>query len=184
MERLKRAAIVAKLVENLRNAGSWCGETNIQKATYLLQDLLAVPTDFCFVLYKHGPYSFDLSDELTSLRGDELLSLQPQAPPYGPRYALTESAKKLLKQYPKTLARYEDVLARVGSIVGAQTVTELERLTTALYVTKRCTENHDGSVKFRADHLRKLKPHVSFADAKDAVKEIDNLLSEVSESDE
>ena len=56
-------------------------ETHVQKAMYLMQELLEVPTEYSFILYKHGPFSFDLSDELTSFRGDYLLELAPRRPP-------------------------------------------------------------------------------------------------------
>ena len=88
MERLKRSALVIALIEQLRNKGSWCGETHIQKTIYFLQELLRVPLGFEFILYKHGPYSFDLSDELTAMRADELVELKLQQP-YGPSVSLS-----------------------------------------------------------------------------------------------
>jgi uncharacterized protein YwgA len=175
MERVKRAAIVTQLVTKLREAGSWCGETHIQKAVYLMQDLLDVPTEYQFILYKHGPFSFDLSDELTSFRGDELLELQPQAPPYGPRYVATNLGKNLCARFPKTLAKFDTAIQRTAEAIGDQAVGKLERLATALYVTKRQTEHHDGSVKARAKYLNRLKPHVSIEAATQAVEEIDAL---------
>jgi uncharacterized protein YwgA len=184
MERLKRAAIVTQLVTKLREAGSWCGETHIQKAVYLMQDLLDVPTEYEFILYKHGPFSFDLSDELTSFRGDELLELQPQAPPYGPRYVVTTLGKNLGARFPKTLAKYDAALQNTAEAIGDQAVGKLERLATALYVTKRETEQHDGSVNARAVYLNKLKPHVPVDLAKQAVEEIDALIARFKESDE
>jgi hypothetical protein len=63
MERLQRASILLTLNEELRRAGSWAGETHMQKATYFLQELTRIPLEFDFVLYKHGPFSFDLRDE-------------------------------------------------------------------------------------------------------------------------
>ena len=60
MERLQRAAILTELMDRLRADGSWCGETHVQKATYFLQEVLGVQTGFEYILYKHGPYSFDL----------------------------------------------------------------------------------------------------------------------------
>lgn len=184
MERLKRAAIILKLVTKLRAAGSWCGDTHIQKAVYLMQDLLEVPTEYEFILYKHGPFSFDLSDELTSFRGDELLELQPQAPPYGPRYAVTTLGKNLCERFPKTLAKYNDAIENVADTIGERTVGELERLATAFYVTNRETKQHDGSVDSRAECLHKLKPHVSVQAAAKAVEEIDALIAQFTESDE
>src|SRR6266545_4036200 len=64
MKRLQRAALLTELVEQMRAHDSWCGETHLQKATYFLQELLDVEMDYDFVLYKHGPFSFDLRDEL------------------------------------------------------------------------------------------------------------------------
>lgn len=178
MERLKRAAIISQLVGRLRKGGSWCGETHLQKAVYLMQDLLDVPMEYPFILYKHGPYSFELSDELTSLRGDALLELQPQAPPYGPRYAVAALGRKLRMSYPKTLAKYEDAIQGVAIAIGSQTIGELERLATALFVTRRLVDRHSGTVKSRADCLNKLKPHVSIEAATEAVKKIDSLVEQ------
>lgn len=184
MERLKRAAIIAQLVTKLREAGSWCGETHIQKAVYLMQDLLKVPTEYQFILYKHGPFSFDLSYELTSFRGDELLELQPQAPPYGPRYAVTQLGRALCEKFPKTLGKYAPAIENVAEAIGPQTVGELERLATALYVTQREKKHHDGSVESRAKRVNWLKPHVSVEAATEAVKQIDALIATFTEADE
>jgi len=73
MNRLKRDVVILSLIENLKKKGSWCGETHIQKATYFLQELFDFPLGFEFILYKHGPFSFDLSDKLTAMRADMLL---------------------------------------------------------------------------------------------------------------
>ena len=84
MERLQKAAILTELADQLRREGSWCGHTHMQKATYFLQDLLEVPTGYEFILYKHGPYSFDLSEEMTTLRADYLIEFDHKSPGYGP----------------------------------------------------------------------------------------------------
>ena len=86
---LKRSALVVALVNRLSQRGSWCGETHIQKTTYFLQGLLNVPTGFEFILYKHGPFSFDLRDELARLRAYGYLDLSPE-PPYGPSLEVTK----------------------------------------------------------------------------------------------
>ncbi len=179
MDRLPQAAIVTKLAKRLRHYGSWCGETHIQKAMYLLQDLLEVPTGFDFILYKHGPYSFDLADELTSLRADGLLALEPQPVPYGPRFAVTPVTRRLHASFPKTLAKYADSIEFAAKALGGKRVDELERIATALYVTKQANLGHDGSVSSRAECIHRLKPHVPIAAAAQAVEEIDRLSAEV-----
>jgi hypothetical protein len=59
--------------------------------------------------------------------------------------------------------------------VTYDTVAQLERLATALYVTKQTNLGHDGSVQSRAQCNNHLKPHVPVASAAQAVEEIDRL---------
>lgn len=176
MKRLQRDAVILSLIENLRAKGSWCGETHIQKATYFIQELLGVPLEFEFVLYKHGPYSFDLSDELTAMRADALLKLQPQLPPYGPSFSHTIGSKLIKKRYPKTLKKYNPMVRFIADKLGDKGVTELERLATALYVTRKI--NTDNSIESRAQCIHKLKPHVSLDEARDAIRVVDIFIEE------
>lgn len=52
MERLSyssRCALVIDLVKRLREQGSWCGETHLQKAMYILQDIAKANFGYKFV---------------------------------------------------------------------------------------------------------------------------------------
>lgn len=171
MNRLQRAAVLVRLVDRLREQGSWCGETHIQKATYFLQELLDTPMELEFILYKHGPFSFDLRDELTSLRADGILELEPQEPPYGPKFTTTRIGEELLTRSPRTLAQYETAIDFVANALGRRDVADLERLATALYVTREGA----ASVSERAQMLHELKPHVLLASAQSAIQELDQL---------
>ncbi len=175
MDRLRKAAILTRLMERLRDRGSWCGETHVQKATLILQELMRVPLGFDFVLYKHGPFSFDLRDELTALRGDEVIELQPQSP-YGPRIALTDHTDYIQQMFSKTLERYEAAIAFVAEKVGGKGVAELERLATALFITERAETG--SSVDERANQLTKLKPHILPESAVTAVQAVDLMINE------
>jgi len=75
MDAFERKGVLLDLIDRLNRGGSWCGETHIQKSVYFLQELLGVPLDFNTIFYKHGPYSFDLADELVSLIAAEGLML-------------------------------------------------------------------------------------------------------------
>lgn len=174
MTKLKRAAMVAELVDRLRKAGSWAGETHIQKACYLLQHLYGVPLEFSFVLYRHGPFSFDLRDELTAMRADRLLNLEPQPIPYGPKMATTACADQIRRRFYQTLGDYDRQLTRVASVLGSRGVAELERLATALYVR---LEDRPSPTP-RAKRLVELKPHIGLDDAHTALEEIDRLSTE------
>lgn len=172
MDQLKREALLVDLVKNLEKAGSWAGETHVQKTTFFLQEMLEIPLGFEFILYKHGPFSFDLRDELASMRADVLLRLDSKLPAYGPSIVAGEGADALTSRFPKTIERYRLKIDFAARQVGTKDVSELERLATALWVTTR------GGVKDaekRATLLVQLKPHVDRPQAQDAVKTVDRL---------
>jgi len=172
MKRLQRDAVLVSLIEHLREAGSWCGETHVQKSTYFLQDLLTVPLGFEFILYKHGPFSFDLSSELVLMRADGILRLVPQSP-YGPTLVPDRTVEVLKRNYPKTIGRYSSHVGFVANHLGRKNVAELERLGTALYIS---LEAGGGSgARARAKRMVQLKPHVPLDKAIDATSEFDTI---------
>lgn len=54
MQRLERASVLLTLNEEMRKAGSWTGETHMQKAVFFLQELMHVSLELDFILYKHA----------------------------------------------------------------------------------------------------------------------------------
>jgi hypothetical protein len=174
MKRLARAAVITQLRDLLEREGSWCGETHLQKACYLLQEGVEVPLEFDFILYKHGPFSFDLRAELTELRTDALLELQPQPYPYGPRLVGTERAKTLRSKFPITLRRYGRSIEAVAHLVGSRGVVELERLATSVLMFK---EHPEYTVEQAANAVREVKPHVGETAAIEAAREAFDFLS-------
>ena len=170
MNRLQRATVLLSLLNALKARGSWCGETHIQKATYFLQVMMETPLEFEFVLYKHGPYSFDLSDEITALRADLLLDVQSRAP-YGPSLVPSETSAALLANFPRTREQFEPAIQFVGRHLGDKNVAELEKLGTALFVTKSGADD-------RVRRLCKLKPHVDEPEAHRALQVVDSMLAE------
>jgi len=173
MGRMKNAALITRLVERLREQDSWCGETHIQKAVYFLQHLINVPLGFPFILYKHGPFSFELRDELTALRADSLLTLEHD-PRYSPRIATTEQSKYIQNRFPRTLATYDSRIAFIAQRLGPKGVVQLERLGTALYVQLEGA----GTASQRIRKITTLKPHITEYEAIDAVREVDKMLSD------
>lgn len=172
MKALQKAVVIAELVNRMKEYGSWCGETHVQKAVFLLQELLKVSTGFSFVLYKHGPFSFDLRDQITEWRVYELFRWQANEKPYGPSLRTTANADKLQERYPKTLRSYREQVNFIARAVGKRGVAELERLATALFITAR-QPSSDADTRSRRIH--ELKPHVPIPLALQAVHEIDDL---------
>ncbi len=165
MERLKRCAIIVSLIEHLQTKGSWCGETHIQKTTYFLQELLKVPLEFEFILYKHGPYSFDLSDELTAMRAYMLIELKSQ-PPYGPKIVPGPTSEQLKQLFPKTLAKYKDRINFIAERFWGYNVAELERLATAFFIAN---EDRTEDKRRVAKRIHEIKPHISTKQAIEAL---------------
>lgn len=178
MERLQRAAVMLSLIEKLKAQGSWCGETHVQKATYFLQELMDVPLGFDFILYKHGPYSFDLSDEITAMRADTLLRLEPH-PPYGPNIFPGNESAQVKRRYSGTIARYCHETTLVAKWLGSMRVMDLECVATALYVVRESDTPAD--IDARAQRINDIKPHVSLDDARKAVDDV-NAFSEEAQS--
>ena len=162
-------AILAELVSQLRNVGNWCGETHVQKTVYFLQTACQVSMGYSFVLYKHGPYSFDLELDIARLLGRRMLKQEPSPPPYGPRLKATALTSKHVSSQRDAICRHSQEVARVVQFVGRRGAAELERLSTALYVTER---HGEGSIEVRAKRINELKPHVSVELATEALKEL------------
>jgi hypothetical protein len=175
MNRLAQEALIARLARTLREQDSWTGETHLQKATYLLRELAGVPFDFDFILYKHGPFSFELRDELGDMQADRYLLREPQVPPYGPRFGVTERGQRLESRFRRTMERYGPRVDWIAKRLQGRDVAALERLATALWVTNHLPEA--SAVEDRAAKLQEIKRHVAGDDAIAAVKEIDTLLA-------
>jgi uncharacterized protein YwgA len=173
MDSLQRASLVLALNEKLRHDGSWAGETHMQKATYFLQHLMNVPLGFEFVLYKHGPFSFDLRDELTAMRAQGFLRLEPQDP-YGPRLVSGDKSQLLQKSFRESVDQYSLAIQFVSEKLASKNVSGLERVATALYVTLDNVTDTDG----RASRIVQLKPHISLDDARAAVAEVDQIINQ------
>lgn len=172
MNESRRSAIVAALAWRLRARGSWSGETHIQKATYVLQCLAGVSLDYEFILYKHGPFSFELRDTISAMRADGVFKLTPRPYPYGPSLLIGEKQKRRMEGlYPNALEKYRKKLDLVASWVGEFDVSRLEQVSTALYVTLENPE--ERRTRERVRRIRELKAHVTMVEAEWAIGQID-----------
>jgi len=175
MNRLVQEAVLVGLAKRLADKGSWGGETHLQKATYLLSELRGVDFGFDFILYKHGPFSFELRDELSSMRAEGLIDRFTADARYGPKLQVTARGMELEERFQKTMQRYGESLDWVADTLGTRGVMDLERLATTMWTTR---QDPEGSVRARAEELVRVKPHISLDAAIEAVEEIDRLLAE------
>ena len=174
MKYLERASTLLTLVEQLKEVGSWCGETHFQKSTYFLQEMLGVPLAFHFVLYKHGPYSFDLADFVTEMRADELVGIEPQYP-YGVSINPTPNAQRVFELCPAPRQQYGAPVSFLARRLGHLGATDLEKQATAFWVFRECPQ---CQAEERANRLSELKPHVTLQESRRAVVDVEKLQRE------
>lgn len=169
-----RQVILVGLADALLRQGSRNGETHLQKATYILQTLARVPLNFEFIPYKHGPFSFALRDELAVLRADTLFEVTPT---YYHVQAIQGPTERGLKLWQASTERttWTDPIEWTAQTVGNKGVAELERLSTALYVTMQSTGVTVPNID-RAVRLREMKPHIVEDEAQRAIEIIDELI--------
>jgi uncharacterized protein YwgA len=174
MNENSRRAVVVMLLKSLRDNASWGGETHLQKATYFLQDMFKVPSEYHFVLYKHGPFSFDLRDDIGEMRAEGLIEMEIQDPPYGPKLMVTDFGEQYLVNFPRTTGKYRDKAELVAEQLGGKTVIELEAIATAFYVINQNKEM--GEEGNEVENMRELKPHITEDEAEDALGIVDQML--------
>ncbi|MDG6250260.1 hypothetical protein, partial [Methanocalculus sp.] len=173
MKQIQKDGLIFHLISSLKKNGSWCGETHIQKAIYFIQEMMGVPLGFDYTIYKHGPFSFDLSDELRDLRADSLLEWEVRPEPYGNSLKLAPMSLEIVKKIPQTISRYGPAISFIAEEFGSKGVKDLEKISTALYVTMNPAENGSYS---RAQRIHELKPHISVTEAESALNDIDEMM--------
>lgn len=176
MSRRVRRAILSQLVEAMHGAGSWVGETHIQKSVYFMQGLLGIQMGYSFVLYKHGPYSFDLRNELSAMMGSLELDVEPR-PPYGPSFVLGPRGGRDI-ELPFQVG---DAIRFVGENLSIRHTRELERLSTALLLQ---TANRHMTAQEVASLMNRIKPHIPVPDARSAVEQVAELRAKMTASQE
>ena len=140
----------------------------------MCQEIVGTPSKFKFILYKHGPYSFELSECLQGLIADDLIQMQTR-PPYGPSSRFRRRLVCLLLM----LIRSEgcrDSIRFMSKKLGRKGVAELEKLATATYVNRKF--GLDLSLEERARILTSLKSHVPVETARQAFTEVEAIEEE------
>jgi hypothetical protein len=173
MDQLQREALLVYLAERLRDAGSWCGETQLQKTAYFLQDLTGVPLGYDFMLYKHGPFEFELRGEIRELIGYEMLAVETQPPPYGPRLRPTKAGNNFISTYREAIEEHSTAVEFVVEVLGNSGAARLEKLGTALWYTVR---GNRETREQKAQKIHDRKPHITVEDAMEAIAEVEQLL--------
>ena len=183
MDKNQQRELVCALAGRLRGAGSWCGETHIQKAAYVAARWLGVPEfrNFGFTLYTAGAFSFRLKEELSEMRGEGWLDdYFAPGQTYGPTLIPGE-------RIGDGQLESREEFDFVAEEFGEKEVVELERLTTAMLASEpkelggELELGMDAPARERAELVRKWKKHLSEDEALQAVQNADALLTRARE---
>lgn len=171
MSDFSRQAIILELIRKMRDCGSWCGETHLQKCVYIMTEGLGNRSlDFDYVMYKHGPYSFELHEEIGRMEATGLINLRPN-PGYGPSLLLSDTGLQLVQRFPGTVSAQKADIQLVAERFSPRTVTQLERIATALFVKRRFPELSRDS---QLAKFRELKPYLPAASAELGFQELES----------
>ena len=170
---ISKRILIARLIGRMRKHGSWSGATHVQKSVFFLNQLLKVDVPFNFVLHYHGPFSRDLHEVLNWLEQYGEVGVEARGE-YGPRYYLTYEGMELAEKQGDNTDRIE----WVSELIAPKSVTELEPVSTALFLKMQRPERSDSDT---AAEINRLKPHISVPAAVHAIRELDELRSRARE---
>src|SRR6266404_6452987 len=91
-------ALILGMIETLRGQGSRTGKTHLIKGL-MLAAATGVEIPFEFFLYKHGPYSTDIEENLEQMQSYGAISVEPAFDGYGVIFKSSEIAS-----YPRSHA--------------------------------------------------------------------------------
>jgi uncharacterized protein YwgA len=162
----ERLSLLTRVVGALNEAGSWTGRMHIHKLIYFAQKLIGLRSDYEFILYQRGPYSFDLDADIRSVRSLSAVDIIPK-PPYGPTYVVTPSGVNLALEAPID-AKEDAKLVQLAHTLGPKAARDLELLATTLYVTTEADYTDDAAI----ERVITLKPQFNAAQAKEALAQV------------
>jgi len=167
----RKHAFILSVVKCLHEHGSWTGKTHVQKSLSLLRDRGDVEVPFVFVLYRHGPYSFEVESGIEEMRSYGAIELEP-VQGSGVIIHLGSMAQYVFER-GKLSALEIEAIRGVCKYVDARNVLELERLATASWIRSQEKVRSSQDVVKR---LTTLKPHISSKDAEQADADVNDWL--------
>ena len=170
MKESQKLGLLSSMVRKLNKADSWTGRMHIQKFVYFAQELLALPSDYDFILYQRGPYSFDLDTEIRSLRSIGAVEITVRPAPYGPTYSST-GLGEIISRRSTVGGETDDKLTELAKVLGPKPAKDLELLATTLYVLREGPQSEQGVV----GRVLSLKRQFSKDQAEKALQEVREL---------
>jgi hypothetical protein len=151
MEKNLRTSAIVALTQGIP---ARLGKTQVQKLVYFLQDA-GVPLEYKYEIYHYGPYSFELSKDMSSLEGLGVLNIESDPTGFGFDISVGKFAEKF-----RLDAKYQKKIEKVINQFGLNSAAELEVKATIHFVYSVVKEKAP-STKIKSEVIQKvsaLKP--------------------------
>ena len=177
MKRLQKAALIVEMLDKMIKKGSWAGETHLQKCLFLLQNMSNVPIGYEFRLYKYGPFSFDLRDDLVQLQAEGVLNLSPRSSSYGSSLEPSRPSLLLLhKHFPNTLKKYQHEICFVADQFGDMNARDLERYATVYHFFLKDSNSSNEEI---GEMVNGVKPYITISEGAKTARHIRDIAGVV-----
>lgn len=170
-ERWNQYGVIADLALKLKDVSPQFGKTVLQKLVYILQEIYNVPCEYDYILYNYGPYSGDLSEDLSffaSMGGVKVEWSQSM----GYKILPADKTEHFRQRAKGFLDQYEDKVNAVVSNFGGMTARDLELRSTIIYVYKESLRNSTTDKNDIISRVRDIKPHFSLDEISDALAQL------------
>ena len=160
----EKHALILRAVEELNRVHSWTGKTHVNKVLFLASLKAEMPFDY--ILYKHGPFSFDVDDELSEMQSYKGVTAVGVGQ-YGSRFEPGPSGE-FVKNFAEIIPERMAAIQAAADLAGNRDVTGLEALATSAWVIKKEGQDEKDQV---ARRVSQLKPHLPKKLVGESVKE-------------
>lgn len=151
----ERVAVIASLIQKSPNIGA----TALMKCLYLSQEVFNIPLGYDYTIYTYGPYCSQVTSDIDISATDAFIAYD---------YELTgDYVKKSFRAGEKINCidfsfanNYENLITQIANDFASKTASELELLTTIIYVHAFYKRNNLEILKENIiNAVHGIKPH-------------------------
>ena len=144
----KRLAVIQSVVDRSRDIG----KTKVQKVVYFLQEGLGIQLLYRFRMHHFGPFSEDIENNISVLKGFGYIEVNPDPRGYG--YHITPTSREQLP-WDEELNECKDDMVKAVDILNGLDTSTLELLATVHFVRHLLDE---PSIEEVIGSVSRLKP--------------------------
>jgi len=178
MDTLNRYACVLSVIKSLQKTTEKVNETKIQKTMFFIEEIFPEIDVYEFIMYKYGPFSFDLRDDLGHMVAKKFLRTIDREP-YGTQISEDDLSKQLEMQYSENYLKIKPYSDFIAEKIGGKGIHDLEAIGTALFIIQiKDKEIQNITLQNKIKLFDIFKPHIDEKIAIDAIEEVKTILEE------